>query len=333
MNEALRAAFDAIDSYPQMDEKQALVAAKLRALLRGYDARWGVPEFEVLSVEETVSSDLYNPTTQAKSRTFKIAGKLDMVVLRDGKRVLFDHKSSSEDIKDPAGPYWKQLVIEAQPSHYALLEWLNGRKVDEIVWDVIHKPDIRPKQISKKDREWTQRSKFYFGFPVSGESLVEMEKTERETLEMYEYRLAHDCITERPQHYFQRRTVPRMDSEVHEHAVELWDWSQEVITARRTGRHGKNAGNCMNYSRPCVFLGVCSGHDDIDSEKWKRKNQVHSELVLIGTDGRDVLTNSRLTTFKNCRRLHLYKYEIGVEKVDEEEAESLYMGTWLPLSA
>jgi hypothetical protein len=40
-----------------------------------------------------------------------------------------------------------------------------------------------------------------------------------------------------------------------------------------------------------------------------------------------VLTNSRLGVFRTCRRKHYYEYELGIERLDEEEAESLYFGT------
>lgn len=324
----LEIALAAIDeAIVSLDDKQLLVAAKCKGLMRGYSERWGVPDFDVVSVEQTVTAPLYNPATQARSRTFTAAGKIDMIVERGGKRVLIDHKTTSEDIKDPAGPYWRQLVVEAQPSHYDLLEWLNGRKIDENLWDVVKKPDIRPKQVAKRDRDEVIRYRYYFGFPVSNESINEMEHTERESLEMYEYRLAHDCTKERPESYFQRRTVPRLDSEIHEHAVELWDYSQEIILARRENRHPRNSGACMTWGRPCKFLGICSGYDDPTSNNWKTKEQVHNELTLIGTDGRDVLTNSRLTTFKTCRRKHQLAYEIGIERIDEEEAEALFFGT------
>jgi hypothetical protein len=324
---AVGAAHEAIAQFSGKEDSQRLVASKCRALLLGYHSRWGLPDFDILAVEQLAQSDLYNPATQAKSRTFSVAGKIDLIVNRFGRRVLFDHKTTSEDIKDPNSTYWRQLVVEAQPSHYMLLEWLNGRKVDEATWDVMRKPDIRPKQVAKKDREETLRYGHYFGVKLSADSLEELRITERESLEMYECRLLHDCTKERPEHYFQRRTVMRLDAEIHEHATEIWDYSQEIILARRLARHSKNSGACIYYSRPCKYLGICSGHDEATSNNWKAKEQVHDELILIGTDGRDVLTNSRLTEFKTCRRKHFYSFEMGIDRIEEEEAEVLYFGS------
>ena len=82
----------------------------------------------------------------------------------------------------------------------------------------------------------------------------------------------------------------------------------------------------MNYGSPCVYLGICSGYDTPDSEKWQRKGNVHVELPTLQGDGRDVLTNSRIRCFQTCRRKHYYQYELGIERIDEEEREALYFG-------
>lgn len=322
----LHAALAATDAFSGTDDRSMLVKAKVRGLLRGYDARWIDGPYIVDGVEEMVTSDLWNPDTGRKSRSFQIAGKLDVTGWCGGRTVLIDHKTTADTISDPAGPYWRQLVIEAQASHYMLLMWLNGRKVDDAVWDVVKKPGIRPASIAKKDQTQVLQDGVYCGATISMHGLAHLRETGREDLELYEARLAYDCTIERPDQYFQRRSVPRMDSEISEWAKELWGHSQDMLNARREDRWPRNSGACMNYGRPCVYLGVCSGMDTIESDKWRRKDQVHNELVLDG-DGRDVLTNSRIKVFQTCRRKEYYQYEVGVERQDEEEAESLYFGT------
>ena len=76
-----------------------------------------------------------------------------------------------------------------------------------------------------------------------------------------------------------------------------------------------------------MYLGICSGYDSPDSGKWTKKQQVHSELPIIEGDGRGVLTNSRIGCFQLCRKKHYYQYELGIERLEEEDAESLYFGT------
>ena len=54
--------------------------AKLNAMLTGYHARWADEPIEVVAVEKEFCTDLVNPATGAKSRTFQLAGKLDGLV-------------------------------------------------------------------------------------------------------------------------------------------------------------------------------------------------------------------------------------------------------------
>ncbi len=323
----LQAALAALDKLIPLDDRQALVVSKCRGLMRGYDRRWADTPYLVDEVEALVESDLWNPETGRKSRTFRLAGKLDVTAWLNGRRVIVDHKTASDDIGDPNSPYWRQLIVEAQPSHYSLLEWLNGRKVDDVVWDVVKKPAIRPKDVAKKDQEVTLRTGYYFGHKLSADALGYLRAAGREDFEMYEARLAQDCGELRPEWYFQRRSVLRLDSAISEYATELWDNAQEVMHARNTGRHARNHKACLYKNSPCKFLGICSGYDDPASDRWEKKQQVHAELPTLVGDGRDVLTNSRVGEFMLCRKKHYLSYELGIERQDEEEAEALFFGT------
>jgi len=326
--QALEQALAAVDAFvgTDLDDSQRIVRAKVRGLLRGYAARWEAVHYNVLAVEQLLTSELYNPATQRKSRSFTVAGKLDVIAEQGGRTILVDHKTTSDDISDPNSSYWRQLVVEGQVNHYYLLGWLNGQKFDQAIWDVVRKPSISPKKLTKAYIASVVATGHYCGSLISRvdrELLAGGE--ERETPDMYETRLAHDCTFERPERYFQRRAVPRLDGEIMEYAGELWDHGQDMLAVRNTGRNPRNSGACMLYGAPCKFLGICSGHDTPDSDKWQRKQQVHSELDLEG-DGRDVLTNSRIRTFQTCRRKHEYSYELGLELQDEEEREALYFG-------
>ena len=329
MPKRLEAAFAALEAFvgPAPDESRALMAAKCRGLLAGYHARWADGEYLPVAVEQVVQSDLWNPETGRRSRSFTVAGKIDVSAVFRDRVVLVDHKTTSEDISDPNAPYWRQLIVEGQPSHYMLLEWLNGRKVDDAVWDVVRKPTISPKQLTKAEARSAAVTHEYFGRRLSDDSILALNvEKPREALEMYEARLAHDCTVARPEWYLQRRSIPRLDAELHEYAVELWEHGQEILHARNTGRHARNSGACMMYGGPCKFLGICSGHDAPDSDNWRRKPCVHTELPGIEGDGRSVLTNSRIRCFQTCRRKHFYDYELGIERQDEEERDALYFG-------
>lgn len=325
----LTAGLDAINTAVayDADEKHQLIAAKCRGLLCGYHARWSNADLEVIDCERIVTAPLCNIATSAKSRTFNLAGKLDVRATRNGRRLVVDHKTTSDEIEDPHGAYWRQLVVESQPSHYMWLEWMNGDKCDEAMWDVVRKPGISPKQVTKGDVNEVLSRGLYFGARLSDEALAYMRSNGRESLEMYTARLAHDCSTLRPQWYFQRRTIPRLDAELHEYAGEMWDTAQEIVQARRLQRWGKSPEACMWKHSPCEYLGICSGHDSPDSGNWQTKANVHTELPGLDGDGKDALTNSRMSCFRLCRRKHLYKYEMGIERLNEDEREALWFGS------
>jgi hypothetical protein len=326
----LEAAYRAIDTYigNTQDLSILLIAAKCRGLMAGYEQRWKDSPYRITAVEEMVESDLWNPETERKSRSFRVAGKIDARAAHGDRLVMIDHKTTSDDIADPAAPFWRQLMVEGQPSHYMLIEWLNGRKVDDAVWDVMRKPGISPKGITKAEAKLAVMTHEYCGRTMSDDSILSVNADGRETLEMYEARLAQDCTSIRPEHYFQRRSVPRMDAEIHEYAVELWEHSQEMLHVLRLDRRARNSGACMNYNRPCEFLGICSGFDTPESDKWKCKENIHSELPTLPGDGRDMLTNSRIRCFQTCRRKHYYQYVLGIERVEEEVDARWFGSCW-----
>ena len=336
---ALDSALIAIDAAmpAQPTNQQRLIRAKCRGLLRGYDVKWSDSPYIPLSIEEVLVADLPNINTKGTSRTFEIAGKVDLIARYNEKTVLFDHKtaSASYDIQDPNAPYWRQLAVEGQVTHYYLLLWLLGRKVDGAVWNVIKKPSINPRKLTKLERDGVISKGSWFGDPVPDETRTAIANGEdRETFYMYESRLAHDCTIERSERYFQRRQVPRFNQEIFDYARELWQHSQDMLYAR----HGmpttneafkhfpRNSGACLLYNSPCRYLGICSGYDKPDSDRWARREWVHQELPVLDVDS-EVLTNSRIRCFQTCRRKEFFDYQMGLERFDEEEKESLWFGS------
>ena len=328
MSQALDNAMATIDANcGQLDEAKALVRAKCRALMVGYDARWNGEPYVAVAVEQVYTAPLVNPVTNYPSRSFVVAGKLDVLARHERRKlVVIDHKFTTQDFSQPDAAYWRQLVIEAQATHYMLLLWLNGIKAEGAMWDVIKRPTINPKKLTKAERASTVADRKYFGLAMSNETLAALQTEDRETLEMYEARLAHDCTVERPGYYFARRSIPRLDSEVMQYASDLWQHSQDILASRKVERLPKTSGACMSYNSPCQFLGICSGFDTPDSDRWQSRESRHSELGEHGNI--DALTPSRVRTFQTCKQKHRFTYELGIER-QEEDKESLYAGTLL----
>lgn len=324
----LDAALIAIDEFHPADADQEIIKAKCRGLMIGYASRWNDTGWLTHSVEEVFQLPLVNPETGRASKTFQQAGKFDGIVEHSGKRYLLEHKTTSEDITDPNAAYFRRLVIDSQVSGYVLAKWQQGLKLDGTLYDVIRKPGIRPKEIPRADLQQILQTRTYFGYEVSVETQNRLatEIKPRECGELYAMRLAAETL-ENPDKYFQRRVIPRLDSDITEYAQELWDVSQSILDARRKEAHYRNSGACMDWGSPCRFLGICSGYDSPDSERWKVAPNVHDELPIV--DGRDVLTNSRVKTFQTCRRKHYLHYELGIRRVDDEDKEALVLGSLL----
>lgn len=310
------------------DDRSQIIQAKVRGLLLGYDHRWQSSGWNTLSVEETFQLPVINPETGRESRTFRQAGKVDAIAEHGGSAYLVEHKTTSEDISDPNSTYWRRLAIDSQVSSYVLANWQQGRKLAGTLYDVIRKPGISPKQIVKTDLKTLLEHGIYFGWKVSAGAVEHARQTGAESPALYSMRLARECI-DNPQKYFARRVIPRLDDDLLEWAAELWEVGQAILHARNRDAHFRNSGACMLYNQPCEYLGICSGHDSPDSDKWARKEQVHEELPVLEGDGRDVLTHSRIRCFATCRRKHQYRYEIGIVRVDEEEREALQLGSLL----
>lgn len=334
MSERLVAALAALDAHvaanPWRDpDAAAVIGAKVRGLMVGYDARWGDAEWALEGEpEQVIHLPLINPETGRTSRTFTQAGKFDGIVSGYGKRLLLEHKSASEDIADPSATYWRRLAIDSQVSSYMLKSWQAGEKLDGALYDVIRKPAIRPKKLAKADLAEISAKGTYCGFEVApAEYEAVLRGQGDETPYLYSLRVASEALAE-PDRYYQRRMIPRLDDDVAEYAVELWAVADEIRLARVSGRHFRNSSACMEFSRPCEYLGICSGYDQPDSGNWQRAADVHSELPGVD-DGRDVLTNSRIKAFMRCRRYHFNRYEEGLRRIQDDEAEALYLGTAL----
>jgi hypothetical protein len=79
LNEWMRTNGDLKAALSKLDADDLYKNARERAMIIGYHVRWDRPP-KVVAVEKEWSSDLVNPETGAASKTFKLAGKADMIV-------------------------------------------------------------------------------------------------------------------------------------------------------------------------------------------------------------------------------------------------------------
>jgi len=263
----------------------AYEAARVRVLLRGYDARWGHEAHVVVGVEREFYAPLTNPETGEASPTYRLGGKLD-VLLQDR---FVEHKTTSEDI-GLGSIYWRRLTLDPQVSTYYAGARSLGHEVHGCIYDVVRKPAQRPRKAvpaldaegerivvnGAGDRVLTKDNKRWRVSPDAAKGYVL--STREETPEEYEARMAEE-IAERPDHYYQRGEVVRLEEDEHEAALDAWHLVQSMDTGRRLGAFPRNPEACLRYGRVCQFLDVCTRVTTLeDPARFHRVSNVHPEL-------------------------------------------------------
>lgn len=219
----------------------------LRALLAGHFWRYSSDDLKIVEAEKVFEMPLVNPETGARSRTFTVSGKIDGIVqLADGRLAILEYKTAGEDIGSDSD-YWLRLRCDPQISMYVLAARAMGHGINTVLYCVTRKPTIRPRK---------------------GESPQE-----------YGLRLIGD-IHERPDYYFQRREVPRLEDDLAEFQLELWQQAQQLLESRRHGRWFRNVGR-MTCSG-CEFANICLQSVRVEPDRppsgYHRLPHVHPEL-------------------------------------------------------
>ncbi len=241
---------------------------KAEALLTGYHCRWSpeMPGVEVLAVEAEFRSPLSEPDTGEESATWQLAGKIDAIIREDGLIYLIEHKTSSVDLS-PGSAYWSKLRMDPQISIYHDGARSLGYEAHACIYDVIAKPDLRPLKATPVEKR---------KYRVEDNKLYANQREADETPSEYRNRILK-AITEKPDRYFQRAIVVRLDSELDEARRDIWATAQS-IEARSTVS-ARNPDACFNFHRPCDYLDVCSGAGHITDEgRFIRLTNKHPEL-------------------------------------------------------
>jgi PD-(D/E)XK nuclease superfamily len=254
------------------DPVQLIIAQELMEL---YDERWGNEPYEVLGVEQQFECPMLNPETGAASRTFRRAGKIDVIVrdARDGRVLVVEHKTSSEDIT-PGNDYWKMLQLNSQVSDYFVGGKSLGHDIVGCLYDVVAKPKLRPLLATPPElRKYTKATKTEPSRPYAGQRDTD------ETLDEFRVRLrAH--IRENPAQWLQRGLVSRLEEDENDAAFDTWQLAQQIRESERLGRHPRNTNGCKAYFKICEYFGVCTRTESLDDETLFRKAETaHEELV------------------------------------------------------
>ncbi len=221
-------------------EDWRLEQTRVKCMVSGWFWRYGAVRREVVAAELHFEIPLRNPKTGAESKLFRLAGKIDAIVkLEDGRLAVEEYKTTGDDVSAESD-YWRRLRLDQQIGVYILAARELGYDCATVLYDVTRKPSIAPKKLTKAQQK--------------------LHNTERETLTMHAERLMTD-IGERPDFYYARREIPRLEADLDELRLELWQQQTTLRAMQRSGGWYRNTGAC-NAPFPCAYLPVCSDRVD-----------------------------------------------------------------------
>lgn len=314
------------------------VTARAYGLYRGWCIKIQpvLETHDVLEVESEFSFPLLNPETEAASKTFVEAGKIDGVLRckTSGAYKVLEHKTTSDSI-EPESDYWARLVMDTQISKYLLSLRQRGIDARTVVYDVVKKPAHRGTAIpildehgqkivrdgagvrvmTKDGKKWRQTGDVELGYVV---------ESREETPDELSARVFAAVVAE-PSAYYVQKEIPRSDTELLEYMSDAWAFSQQILHYRRQNIWPRNPSACTQFGT-CEFFDLCAKRADVDGIRYRSKQKAHAELVMEKSGDLELLTNSRLSALRKCSRYHYLKYESPTERVGEE-SEALAIGT------
>lgn len=208
-------------------ESDSYFRAKAEAMLIGYTAKWASEPVEVVATQVGFEVPIVHPDTGETHSEYAYKGVLDAIVRYRGQLMALESKTSGEDIT-PGAAYWQRVaVMDPQVSMYLSAH----PELVSCLYDVARKPELKPKV--------------------------------KESPDDYRQRCALD-MQARPDWYFQRREVVRLDHETRAFQRDLWDYATMLSEAEKLGRFPRNPDHCRKYGRACEYLAVCMGEASID---------------------------------------------------------------------
>lgn len=283
-----------ISQYDWEIEEQTVLT--LLEMYNWYWHNWSLHKhepFDVIVSEASFEFPLRNPKTGYAARSFGRAGKIDGIITKNGRKLVLEHKFLGEDISH-GGSFFERLRLDQQCTNYVDAANNLFDDVDGVLYDLIRKPTIQPTAIpvldedGKKivldangDRVYNKDGKTY---RQSADKKLGYEIVTRDmTVEEWGLKLAVD-IEKRPDFYFQRHEIARLESDIQEFREEVWQIQLDIRSHQRSGNWYKtvNKGSCTY----CSFKSLCLNRSQIDKntqpyeypEGFVKLEDVHPEL-------------------------------------------------------
>jgi hypothetical protein len=299
------------DDYAWAIERETVIR-----LICGYQWRWSVDDITYEAVELPFELPLRNPETNRTTKDFKLAGKIDAIIrFADGRLAVKETKLLGDPI-DAESNLWRRLRIDEQISLYVVAARKLGYPVESVYYDVARKPTIQPNPIPIVDADGLKivcdaHGNRIRNAPLKAKKSCEQCKgagvvsedfgpcpctygkwrqtastddgyalhTRLMTPDEFGERLNND-IAERPDFYYHRREVARLDKDLTEFEQEIWEIKDTLRDAQKKNRWYRTANrNTCDY---CPVFDLCTVNFDPTKdhlpERFVQLSDPHPEL-------------------------------------------------------
>jgi hypothetical protein len=252
------------------DEEQRRVWHLATAMMRGYAARYATEEFEVVELEKSFEGEIINPETDAASRSFVLAGKVDGIVRIGDEHFLLEHKTAAGV---DAG-YLERLWTDFQITVYAYyVEKALGIRVAGVLYNILVKARLQ-QSAGETEEEFEARRSELIAKSKTGKSTAKRRLAESD--DEFQARLAAKYAE--PE-MFHRELLYISRDQFDTLRAELWELTQAFLDARRRDVWYQNTSFCFQYGRPCPYFALCrSGGSPNVLENFYEKRAPNEEL-------------------------------------------------------
>lgn len=285
LEEAVNAARGHYERQPDFmpDYEWSIECETVVRLLCGYEWRWSHDPIRNVATEQSFELPLRNPETGKTTPLFKLAGKIDGIVeLQESNRLAVKESKLLGDDIGVESDLWRRLRIDHQISMYVLAARRLGYAVDCVYYDVTRKPTIGATAVPLIDELGTKIVLDANGERVKTDRGLWRQTGDKEkgyvlqtrpmTVDEWGEKLNED-IAARPDFYYARREIARLDQDLNEYETEIWQIKDAVRDAQKKGHHFKTANK--NTCQFCNFFSMCTSG-------WKEGDPLPEGLQYVG---------------------------------------------------
>jgi len=300
-------------------EKMRAERAMLLNAMVGYEWRYSADEsISMLGNEFKGEQPIFNPHTGEEVDDAVLVYVCDGIMKHEGMKKIREFKTTSKGV-DSDSTFWQNLTLNIQPNMYIYCLQQAQRAgqliplgikpddplISDIMYDVFHKPGIKPKALSQGDSKQFVEDGLYMGtefttnwqmdntvLEVDGE-IADVKPGKKdgtfaihETGGMYGARLLAD-IVERPDFYLARRNISKTEADMKRTELQLYNIYQSIRSMEREHAWYHEEEACEATFK-CPFIGLC--YNNIDVEGMLAAGQVPEGFTVYKREEKDAST-------------------------------------------